>query len=154
VTLTAMDWYAPRLTPAAQPFDIRLVGRSEVKEGSLPGGRPQPVLNGAWNVTVERAGNYRVSLRRWPREADAALGAPLPEYAGVDGKYPAGVALPITKARLKVGAFDQARPVAARDKAAVFHLKLPAGPTSLETWFYDAAGRELCGAFYVEVLRR
>ena len=101
-----MDWLAPKLTPASQPFDIRLLGRTEVKEGSLPGGRPQPVLNGPWNLQVERAGLYQISLRRWPREADTPITAGLPPYRGVDGTFPAGVALPVATARVKIGDFD------------------------------------------------
>ena len=56
VNLTCMDWLAPKLTPASQPFDVRLMGRTEVKEGSLPGGRPQPVLNGPWNLRDRTGG--------------------------------------------------------------------------------------------------
>jgi hypothetical protein len=31
---------------------------------------------------------------------------------------------------------------------------LTAGKTRLQTWFYDANGKELCGAFYVTVERK
>lgn len=152
-TLTAMDWLAPRLTPCAQPFDIRLMGETLVKEGSLPGGRPQPVLNGPWNVRIVRDGVYRIGLRRWPREADAPLTAGVPAFRGVDGSYPAGKAIPIAKARLRLGGFDATLPVGAADKEVVFQAKLTEGVSQLQTWFFDSQGRELCGAFYVEVLR-
>ena len=59
--------------------------------------------NGRWNVVVDRAGEYEISLRRWPVEADASLTAALPAFKAVDGIYPPGKALPIAKARLKVG---------------------------------------------------
>lgn len=154
VCLTAMDWLAPKLTPASQPFDIRLAGRTEVKEGSLPGGRPQPVLNGPWNLQVERAGRYRISLRRWPAEAEAPIASGLPPYQGVDGTFPAGVALPIAAARVKIGPCDVRKPVGPGDQAATFEVQLPAGPAQLQTWFYDSRGGEICGAFYVEVLRQ
>lgn len=150
VALSSMDWLAPKLTPASQPFDIRLLGRTEVKEGSLPLGRPQPALNGPWMVTVERQGTYRIELRRWPKEAGAAITAGLPAYAGVDGTYPAGIALPVAKARLKIGRVDLSKPVSAGDTAATFRVDLPPGKAELRTWFYDAEGNELCGAFYVE----
>jgi arylsulfatase A-like enzyme len=153
-TLTAMDWLAPQLTPAAQPYDIRLLGETVVKEGSLPGGRPQPIMHGAWNIRVTRDGVYRIGLRRWPREADAPLAAGVPAYQGVDGSYPEGKALPIARARLRVGDFDATMPVSPTDKEAVFEARLKAGRTELQGWFHDAQGRELCGAFYVEVLRQ
>lgn len=151
VRLSSMDWYAPKLVPCSQPFDIRLVGTTEVKEGSLPLGRPSPVLNGPWNVKGDRDGQYEIRLYRWPREADAPIGAGLPAYQGVDGSFPAGIALPIAKARLKIGPLDLSKPVGASDKAATFDIKLKPGRTQLQTWFCDAQGKELCGAFYVEV---
>jgi len=154
VSLSCMDWLASKLTPASQPFDIRLLGRTEVKEGSLPGGRPQPVLNGPWNLHVERTGQYQISLRRWPREADTPITAGLPPYQGVDGAFPAGVALPIVAARLKIGDFDVRKPLNPGDKAVTFDVRLPAGPAQLQTWFYDSSDREICGAFYVDVLRK
>jgi arylsulfatase B len=152
--LSSMDWYAPKLVPCAQPFDIRLVGRTEVKEGSLPLGRPTPVMNGPWNVEVAQDGEYEIRLYRWPREADAPLVAGLPAYQGVDGSFPAGIALPIAKARVKIGNTDLSKPVDARAKAVTFEATLRRGKGQLQTWFYDAQGSELCGAFYVEVLRK
>ncbi|MBI5397169.1 MAG: arylsulfatase [Verrucomicrobia bacterium] len=152
--LTAMDWLAPKLTPCSQPFDVRLMGETVVKEGSLPGGRPQPVMNAPWNIRVTRDGVYRISLRRWPREADAALAGSVPAYKGVDGSFPEGKALPIAKARLRIGGFDATAPVSATDKEAVFETRLKAGKAQLQSWFHDAQGRELCGAFYVEVFRK
>jgi len=152
--LTSMDWYAPRLTPAAQPFDIRLAGRSVVVEGSLPGGRPQPSMNGPWNLEVAEAGSYRIGLRRWPSEADAAITAGVPAYKGTAGSYPEGVALPIHSVRMKIGAIDQRRAVRAGDKEIAFEVTLPAGGTQLQTWFYDQDDQEISGAFFVEVLKQ
>jgi len=150
--LSSLDWLAPKLVPAAQTVDIRQLG-VPVVEGSLPGGRPLPVMNGPWNVEIERDGEYEIALGRWPKEAGAALTAGLPPYRGVDGVYPAGKALPVAKARLTVGDVDVSKPVAEGDKAATFTVRLEAGKTELTTWFYDAEGKELCGAFYVEVRR-
>ncbi len=150
--LSSLDWLATKLVPAAQPFDIRLLG-VPVVEGSLPGGRPLPVMNGPWHVEIARDGRYEIALRRWPQEAGAPLSAGLPEYEGVDGVFPAGKALPIARARLKVAGVDVSRPVSGSETAARFTVRLEAGPSQLQTWFYDAQGKELCGAFYVEVRR-
>lgn len=109
--------------------------------------------NGAWNVVVERAGAYEIELRRWARETGAALDAGLPAHRHTDGEFPAGVALPIAKARLRIAGFDQSREVAGSEKAAVFRANLRSGRTRLETWFYDADGREISGAYYVYVTR-
>jgi arylsulfatase A-like enzyme len=109
--------------------------------------------NGPWNVTVDRAGTYEIELRRWARETDAGLRAGLPARAHTDGEFPAGVALPIARARVKIAGFEETREVGPADKAVVFKAKLKAGRTRLETWFYDEAGKELCGAYYVYVAR-
>jgi len=150
--LTSLDWLADKLVPAAQPFDIRGLG-VPVVEGSLPGGRPMPVMNGVWNVEIERAGRYRFLLRRWPREADTPIVAPLPEYKGVDGTFPAGKALPAVRARLKIGDVVAATDIDTDDKEAELIVDLKPGNTQLQTWFLGKNGEELCGAFYVEILR-
>lgn len=151
--LSSLDWLSPTLVIAAQTVDVRQLGQVPVVEGSLPLGRPMPALNAPWNVLVEHDGRYEIALRRWPKEADTPITAPLPPYEGVDGTFPEGRALPAAKARLKIGRVDVAKPVAPNDKAATFTVRLAAGKTRLETWFYDAEGEELCGAFYVDVRR-
>jgi arylsulfatase len=134
VLLSPCDWQDVFLDQAAQ------VRRGEHK-------------NGAWNVVVERDGEYQISLRRWPVEADAAISAGVPEYKAADGVYLAGVALPIRKARLKVAGYDESRPVSEADKEITFQVPLKAGRTQLQTWFSDAQGTEICGAYYVYVRR-
>jgi hypothetical protein len=94
---------------------------------------------------------YEISLRRWPEEADAAITAPMPAYKGVDGTYPAGEALPIARAELRIGDWREAKPIAADDKVVSFRLGLKRGRTELQTWFRDAGGQEICGAYYVSV---
>ena len=71
----------------------------------------------------------------------------------MDGTYVEGKALPIARARLKVSKFDRTVPVAATDKVISFTMDLPAGPTDLKTWFLDANGKLLTGAYYVSVTR-
>jgi hypothetical protein len=108
---------------------------------------------GVWTIKVDRAGVYEISLRRWPIEADAAISAGVPAYTGVDGSYVAGVALPIAKARLRVGSFDQTVPVTATDKAITFNVTLPVGNVDLQTWFRDANNVSIASAYYVYVKR-
>lgn len=110
--------------------------------------------NGAWNLLVARSGTYEIELRRWAREANAPMTAGLPPHQDPNGEFPAGVALPIVKARLTVGSFDQTRPVAPSDTAITFVLKLKPGPAKLQTWFYDGEGAEIGGAYYVYIHRK
>jgi len=109
--------------------------------------------NGAWHLEVARAGQYEFELRRWPRERDAPLSAGWPPEKAADGSFPAGASLPIATARLKIADFDRTASVDAADTAARFRVPLPAGPAECQTWFCDARGRELCGAYYVYVQR-
>lgn len=107
--------------------------------------------NGIWNLFVEKGGVYEFSLRRWPVEADAAITAPMPAHQGVDGVFPAGVALPVATAELKVGDVRESLRVAPDDKAVAFSTALERGRTQLQTWFRDADGAEIAGAYYVYV---
>ena len=109
--------------------------------------------NGLWHVMVEKSGNYSFSLRRWAREVDAPMRADLPPHDGEDGDYPAGVALPIVKARLMIGGRDLSIPVSSSDREANFNVALGEGRTTMQTWFYDDAGKEISGAYYVYVER-
>lgn len=109
--------------------------------------------NGVWHIDVAVAGQYEYELRRWPRERPTPLSAPLPPQPTADGEFPAGAALPIARARLKIAGVDQSLDVAKEDLSAVFRVPLAAGHAELQTWFYDEGGEELCGAYYAYVRR-
>ncbi len=111
--------------------------------------------NGPWNLLVEQDGEYEVSLRRWPKEANAAISAGVPAFKGVDGGLPEGKALPIRKARLVVAELDETKPVGTEDKEIVFTVKLKAGAKmQMQSWFYDSGGEALCGAYFAYVRRK
>jgi arylsulfatase len=134
VTLTAVDWadvYCDNVNNCLRPGENK---------------------NGIWHVKIARSGNYQFSLRRWPKEAGAAITAGVPEFKATDGSLPAGRALPIAKARLKIGAFDQTLPVTPGRKEITFAVPLKSSATmQMQTWFYDAQGNQLCGAYFVYV---
>ena len=111
--------------------------------------------NGPWYVIADQDGTYEVALRRWPKEADAPISGPVPAFKAVDGGLPPGKALPITRARLKVADVDETKPVGPDDRAVTFTVRLKAGTKMpLQTWFFDADGRELCGAYFTDVRRK
>ncbi len=114
--------------------------------------------NGRWNLLVDRPGRYQITLRRWPAESKAALDAEVLPYGAADEaghpeQFPKGEALPIAEARLEIAGVEARRATQPGQEAASFDVDLPRGPTRLQTWFYDAAGAELCGAYYVYVRR-
>jgi hypothetical protein len=98
---------------------------------------------GFWNVQVEQAGEYEITLRRWPHEIDLAL------TETIDKK---GKALPIAQARLQIAGQDRtAKSSGATAREIVFRVRLPKGKTRLHGWFGDRDGKDLCGAFYATV---
>lgn len=133
--LSAADWQ-----------DVFLDQQLQVRKGEPRGG--------AWGLEVARGGEYEFELRRWPREADMPLTAGLPAFKLVDGELPPGVALPIAKAKLRVDDVEQSRDVKPENKAVSFTVSLKKGAVKAQTWFYDASGKELCGAYYVYVQRK
>ncbi len=134
------------LLSAADWQDVFLDQQAQVRRGLD--------RTGAWGLEVARDGQYTFELRRWPREADLPLNAPAPEFKAADGGLPAGNALPIARARIRVGDAERSLDLASGDKAATFTIPLKKGRTKAQTWFHDAAGKELCGAYYVYVRRK
>jgi arylsulfatase A-like enzyme len=136
VTLTAADW-----------ANVYCDNMRNLREGLN--------RNGPWHLLVERDGTYEVELRRWPREADAPIAGGVPAFKAVAGSLPPGKALPIVKVQLKLGDVDETKPVAPKDKGVTFTLGLRGGTKArMQTWCYDADGKELCGAYFAYVRRR
>jgi arylsulfatase A-like enzyme len=105
-------------------------------------GGPQ---GGVWNVTVDREGDYEITLRRWPFDVDGAL----------DGNItPPGKALPIKRARITIAERETEVMTQSGDQQATATLHLPAGRTQLHGWFQDADGKDLCGSFFARVVRK
>lgn len=135
VRLTAHDWHSEGAERAWN-------------QGSI---RQAPVANGPWTLRVERPGTYRFALRRWPEETGLAINAPYQDREPNREKRP-GNAIQAVSARMRIGAVERAAPVGESDQAAVFEVRLNAGPADLQTWFRDASGTER-GAYYVYVTR-
>ncbi len=118
-------------------------------------------INGAWVLHIERDGNYEFVLRRWPVESGVAIASGMPAYRDFNGALPASEvvwfaaseALPIAKAQLQIAGASQSKPVAKGEQQIVFHVPLKRGRAELKTWFRDADGQEICGAYYVYARR-
>ncbi len=112
---------------------------------------------GPFHIDVTRAGRYRIELRRWPFHCHEPLGSDGPQTT-VAGRnlrdvIPNRRALPIRKAVLKVGSQERTTDTSPEALGASFELPLSAGRTTLQAWFQDETGTDLCGAFYVAVER-
>ncbi len=123
--LTCFDWHTT--TPWNQ---------NHIRKGTA--------ANGFWAVEVAEAGDYEISLRRWPKELDLPITAACP-----DGKP-----IRATTARLKIGQLDLVLPVSADATIVTFKVKLDAGKTKLQTWFVDEKTNESRGAYYAIVRRK
>jgi len=123
VRITCHDWHGPDV-----PWNQGMVENAAA-------------ANGFWAIRVVREGTYRFTLRRWPQETGLAIDAAGP-----------GKAINPKAARLKIGDFDETRPVAASDKGAVFEATLRADDTTMQTWFTEPDGTTR-GAYYVHVKR-
>jgi hypothetical protein len=114
--------------------------------------------NGPWHLLVEKDGTYEIELRRCPKEADAAIAAGMPAFTSKDssgGGLPEGKALPIAKARLRIGTVDERKPVPQGAKGVTFTVRLKAGERPvLQTWFFDRTDTEVCGAYFAYVRRK
>ena len=118
--------------------------------------------NGRYLLLFEQGGRYRISLRRWPKEADVPVRAGVPEYATFDpfgtpdddrmAPYIAGRALDIRRAKLKLGDTELQREVKDRDKEVVFEVEVPTGKAYLQSWFVDGQSQAF-GAYYVYINR-
>jgi arylsulfatase len=136
----------PVLVSACEWADVFVDQSAQVRRGERK--------NGVWHLDVAEAGDYEIALRRWPRDCDAAIASGVPAHAGEDGTFLEGVAIPIAGARLRVGSFDAKVEVKPEDREAVFRVPLTKGRTTMQSWFLDASGSELLGAYYAYVERK
>ena len=138
VLLSSHDWFNERI-PVWQ--------QAQVRSGT--------VMSGGWKVNFEKAGMYRLSLRRWPPGIAVPLTAGLPAEPNVPGDDDAfrttrGRALNINRATISVAGMDaQAAPQNGAE-AVVFDLQIPAGETDLMAEFLTTGG-DKAGPYYVVV---
>ncbi|MDQ8181555.1 arylsulfatase [Pelagicoccus sp. SDUM812005] len=96
----------------------------------LPAWDQTHVIKGAvavethWAIEVERAGEYEISLRRWPVEADKGIN---------DGTY--GKAFNYKQARLRIGDTDTTKDIPNGAKEVTFKVYLEKGLTQLAPLF-------------------
>ncbi len=135
----------PSILTACEWFDVFVDQQRQVRRADRK--------NGVWYLDVAADGEYELVLRRWPEETGLTLTGSLPETKVTDGVYVAGKALPIHSARLRIGDQEQSAKTTPSDEGAAFRVSLKKGPTTLQTWFLDEQGQEICGAYYVHVRR-
>ncbi len=153
VTLCAEDWM-PSKSGEDSPWS-----QAHILQGSA--------RFGFWPVEIDVDGTYRVELRRWPREAETPIRGIPPEKdpSEIDAYLndrpinrtlfygSAPKAVPAARACLKIGDIIRESDIAQDDAAKVFTLDLKSGPTQVEAWLLDEAGKKLCGVYFVYIRR-
>ncbi len=141
VKLTAYDWW----------HGPRVYNWPHLRRGERSTGR--------YLLRIEKAGEYEVELRRWPREAGARIRAAVPRYVPFDrfmafeddiAPFPPGKALPVVEARVRFGDQEQSKPVDERSLGVTFRFQLGEGSVDLQTWFRLESSEEF-GAYYVYI---
>ena len=111
--------------------------------------------SGFWPVEMAADGRYRFDVRRWPKELNHPISAPLPPtdngdiYSQGQLVQPGnGKAIDTDKVELVVGTTKLEKTISPSDTNATFGVKLPAGPTHVRAWLIDAKGSKR-GAYYI-----
>ena len=108
VSLSSHDWLIDKLPPWNQTH----IRNGAVAEESF------------WAIEVERDGEYEISLRRWPIEADKGIN---------DGTY--GKAFNYKQARMQIADIDEIKDIPSGAKEITFKVALTKGVTQLAPTF-------------------
>lgn len=108
VTLCSHDWLLDRLPPWNQTHII---------SGDV-------AVESFWALEAEQSGDYEISLRRWPVEADKGIN---------DGTY--GKAFNYKQARLRIGDIDMVKDIPEGAKEVTFRVHLEKGVVELAPVF-------------------
>ncbi len=115
---------------------------------------------GYHNIYVDQAGEYQIKMSRWQFDSGIALCGYDPELIRPsDNIYmkpvdPSLAAKPIAKAQLILGDYNKTITTKPTDTVATFNLHLEKGNTKIEGIFLDKNNKPICGAFYIELLRK
>lgn len=129
-------------------------GNAPWNQASIRAIKDAPV--GRWRIRADRPGRYRITLRRWPAEANLPIAANSPAGQPVPGEMAfrttPGRGFPATRARINI--LDQTRElgVPANAPAVTFELPLEAREGTLRATFIDPDGKAL-DAYFVEIQR-
>ena len=119
------------------------------QNGAITGAR----AGGKWKIEFVEDGDYKISLRRFPRESNLAINATFPaqekaiEY---DKTSPAGEKSDFKEAFLYVANISKTLDIKADQDEVTFTGKIPAGKYDMEAQLIDELGR-VHPAYYVYV---
>lgn len=108
---------------------------------------------GKWKIEFVEDAEYKISLRRFPRESGLAINATFPaqkEAIEYDKTWPAGIKTDFKEAFLYVANISKTLEIKEGQDEVVFKGKIPAGKYDMEAQLIDELGR-LYPAYYVYI---
>ncbi len=114
--LTSQEWVVPKSNP---PWSHVHVVRREI-------------ANGQWHLNVATAGNYQITLSRWPLYINQSIES--------------------TAAKISIAGQEHSKAIdnPAETNSVTFDIQLPEGPTELQTWLTTPNGKKH-GAYFASV---
>lgn len=105
---------------------------------------------GRWHIEVQQSGRYLLELSRWPFHLNRDLRAAGPAESIGGTAIREGVPLPIAYGCIRVDE-ESALSVRAKQDAPTVDIEvtLSKGQHSLNAFFRDELGQDICGAYYV-----
>lgn len=133
LTLTCFDWHG-------KEGEGNVTVQPDIRKGKK--------VSGYWNIEILEDGEYEIRCSRYPEEARTKIRGALPPHKTMTITYPAGVALPIYSAKIKIGAEVQTVPVYEKDVFATARFHLKKGKYTLRNEFFNKNNELVCGAYY------
>jgi len=108
---------------------------------------------GPWQIFVKESGKYQLELSRWPFHLNRSLTIAGPKKAVGGTVLRPGKAVPIASGYVSV---NNNVPISANNtttnaKKITIDIDINAGKNTLQAWFKDKDGQDLCGAYFVRV---
>ena len=100
--------------------------------------------NGRWKIDFVEEGNYKICLRRFPRESGLAINQTFPAVEKTpefDLPMPESAKNNFNKGYLYVADFKGEKLIEEGDDEVVFEMNLPKGKFDLEASFFDSEDR-------------
>lgn len=110
------------------------------QNGALEAAPGQGVLK----IEIVRDGNYRVSLRRYPRESGLSFNQKVPAREAtleISSPMPGSAAVNMTKATLYLGGISETKPIGENAAEVSFEGYIPAGKYDMIAFLTDEEGR-------------
>jgi len=153
-----IDQFVPVIVGSENENPVILDSHNWV-EGAINGQRGiaralGPSNGGDIHIHVAQEGRYRIELSRWPFHLNRGLRTIGPETTIGGTQIETGKAMPVEFGCLSI---DGKEPLISKrrdnETAVTMEIELSAGRKTIRAWFKDLNEKDLCGAYYLKMLR-